>query len=1145
MGLTKLAITRPVFIFVMMILTIIMGYMATQRMRVEENPEVQFGTITVTTVYPGAGPEEINTQISRKVEEAVSGINGLLEVTSISQEGVSVVTCQYEVGTNMDVALNDMRAKVDSIANELPQDVEKPTLTKFDSSSTPVMTIAVASPGRSSRDLRDLVDDRLKDRFARIPGVAAISVVGGDVREIQVQVKRDRLLSYGVGIIDINRAIQSASFNIPSGRVINGDRETTVRVLGEFKNVKEIEDMTFTVQDPNNPMGKAKPVRLGDVASIKDSTEERRVYGRLNGKESLSMTVIKIREGNAVSISSAARALMDQVSKEFGLEMVVTQDQAPRISESIADLILALVIGIFLVVGVVYVFLHNLRGTLIVAVAIPVCLMATFGVLWAFGFTINNMTMLALSLAIGVLVDDAIVVLENIYRHLRMGEDPVDAAINGRAEIGLAAIAITLADVVVFVPVAFMGGVVGQFFKPLGIAFATAVILSLFVSFTVTPLLAARWYRAGEDFEHPTGWFAVKFNNFFGAIERGYRKTLEVCLKNRWFVFCFGFAALIGVFMMIMGSMAPSKGAAFASGAKAMLPMVVMITVIAVVLNLIFMRRFRGKLFAGAIFFILFFGLMGFVGKVYGDWKQSPLFAGQFFPASDGGQVQVSIELPSGSSLEATEAVARYVESKISNHPDAKFVSTRIGSKGGGFSPSDNGTQLAQITVTLNEKRAIMDSIMFWKKHAEKLRDQSDIAVAAEMLQAIKKVPGAIVNVSTGQAQGFGLPIQMSFTGDDPAELYQVAEKIRTALAAGKIKGVISPDISAKSGKPEIHAVPDRRRLADAGLSTLDLAQSMRTLYQGANDTKFRVKGKEYDIRVMMDVDDRNNPDIVGTMPVKFQQGNPILLSDVAQLENRPGIDKIERRSRSEEIRVVADLLPGFAAGNVQNEINAWLEAEKVLPPTVKQKNLGQADVQAREGVYLMTALGLGFMLVYFLLAALYNNFLYPFIIQLAQPQALIGALLALILTDKPFNIVGFIGLIALVGLVGKNAILVVDYTNTLRSRGVRRTQALLEAGPTRLRPIAMTTSAVILGMLPVALAIGRGSEFRETIGITIIGGVALSTFLTLLVIPCSYVIFDDISRMVSKRHRENTNDTMDGPEETRYDAPTQPVPHG
>ncbi|MBX3117701.1 MAG: efflux RND transporter permease subunit [Fimbriimonadaceae bacterium] len=1123
MGLTRLAISRPVFFLMLMLLAIFGGLIAFTGMRKEQNPEVNFGTITVTSVYPGAGPEEVNTLVSRKIEEAMSGIEGILEVTSTSQEGISIVAAQFELGTNMDEALNDARAKVDATVPQLPRAVEKPTISKFDSASDPVLFLAFSSESMSSRQMRDLADDKLKDLFARIPGVASASVSGGQVREIQIQVKRDRLVAYKLGILDVVNAIQGATLNVPSGRSSTADREISVRVLGEYKTVEEIRDTSLSVKDPNAFGGKPTIVRLGDIAEVTDGSVERRNWRRLDGGDAVIMTIQKSKGGNAIEIDQGASKVIDTIATQYGIKTIKVQNQATIIAESLLDLNIALFFGIFLVTLIVYIFLHDWRGTLIVAIAIPLCLMAAFLAIKALGFTINNMTMLGLSLSVGILVDDAIVVLENIFRHLKMGEEPVEAAINGRNEIGLAAISITLADVVVFVPIAFMGGVVGQFFKPLAVTVVASVLLSLLVSFTVTPMLASRWYKKGEDVEHPKGGFARAFEAGFHKFEKFYRRLLESALNHRWEVFIGGFVALIGVFMLIAGSFAGSSLLAI-QGAIPLFVISVLIGIVVFGINAI-RGHAKVKQILGGFAFGGVFILAALAGHGWADWKKEALFKFAFAPPSDAGLVSAKITMAPGSSLKQTEAVVKRIEDAARKHPDTKYVLSNVGARSGDFVGNETGPGFAEVRVTLNDRSAMLDSIMFWKKHEGKLRSRSDNAVAADLLEEIKRIPGADVTISAQSGFGFGAPIQMGFASDDTDKLLSTVSKIKERLQQGAIAGVVSPDISSKPGKPELQAIPDRVRLADFGMSVADVANSMRVLYDGNNDTKFRVNGREYDIRVMMDIGDRNDPHAVGSVPIRFVQGNPIYLDQVASLNEGIGIDKIDRRNKEQEIRLTADLLPGYAAGSVQTQISKLIEDEKLVADGVRIKPLGQADVQARESLYLFTALFTGFVLVYMLLASLYNNMLYPFIIQLAQPQAMVGALLALLLTDKTLNIVGFIGIIALVGLVGKNAILLVDYTNTLRGRGKSRRDALLEAGPTRLRPIMMTSLALVLGMLPVALAIGRGSEFRETIGITIIGGISLSTILTLLIIPCSYTIVDDIFLALSGRKRRAGGD--------------------
>jgi len=1127
MNLTRVAITRPIFMFMLLIGAILMGTLSYVSMRKELNPEVSFGVVSISTVYRGANPEEVATLVSRPIEEAVSGVNGIQTVTSNSLEGVSVVVIQFEIGTNLDAALSDVRAKIDAAVPNLPTDVDKPTVAKLDTTSEPVVYYAVSASRLESRDLRTLLDDKLKDRFSRIPGVAEVSVQGGDIREIQVRVKRDQLMKYSVGLADVQRAIASATLNVPGGKLVQGDEEFSVRVPGEFKTVDDIRKLIFTIQNPGNPDAKSRLVRLGDVAQIEDTIQERTSFSRLNGEETIVLVVQKAREGNTVDVVNAADGVVRQLveeNKAVGLKFVKTQDQSTQINESLLDLNFALVFGIVLVSAIVYLFLHNLRGTLIVIIAIPACIFGTFIALQLAGFTVNNLTMLALTLAVGVLVDDAIVVLENIYRHLRMGESPREAAINGRSEIGLAAIAITLADVVVFLPLAFVGGIVGQFFRPLALGYVFAVLMSLFVSFTLTPMLASRWYRAGEDMEHPTGRFAQAFERWFGGLERGYRRILEWSLANRWFVFIAGNVVLFAVFMLIAGSRQASIGEAFQVGIRLFIVSMV-IGALAFGVNLL-QRRFTLRPLWGAALFGLLFPLSTVAGFALQQWKGEDLFKFSFFPDSDAGQININVQLPPGRSLEATDQVMRRVENAIKDHPDIKYLLSSIGTQGAGtFNVGNQGSNYGQVVVSLHEKVALMDSLMPWVKHDEPLRSQSANAVSAELLKRIGRVPGAEIRVAATDNFGAGGAIQISFAGDDRQKILETVSNIKRRLQSGAIPGVINPDISSKPGKPEIQAEPDRVRLADAGLTVSDLATSMRIAYTGDDSPKFRQAGREYVIRTMLDLEDRDNPNLIGTIPIRFVQGEPVTLAGVAKLQPGIGTDRIERRNREEEIRLTTDLLPGFAAGSVNAHILAWMNRENLVPEGVRIKPLGQAESQNREGAGLVIALFLGLALVYMVLASLYDNLLYPFIIQLAQPQAFVGALLALIITNKAFNLIGFIGLITLIGLVGKNAILLVDYTNTLRGRGRSRHEAIVEAGPVRLRPILMTTLALVLGTLPVALAIGRGSEFRETIGIVIIGGIALSTILTLVVIPCSYTIFDDLSNWFARRRGRPTSD--------------------
>lgn len=1134
MQLTKISLARPIFILMLMVGSVLLGVFAWSNMRKELDPEVQFGVISITTLYPGAGPDEINNLITREIEEAVAAVPGIEDILSSSQEGVSNVGVQFEIGLDMNNALNEVRAKVDTVLGQLPDGAERPIIDKLDTASEPVLTMAIKSDQLNARQLRDLVDNVLKDQISQVKGVARVVVTGGEEREIQVRLKRDQLMRFGVGISEVQQAIRAASVNIPGGRIVEGSSEYSIRFLSEFQSVEEMRDAFITISDGQGPRGEQQIVRLGEVADIIDASVEKRTNSRLDGNDAIIITIQKSREGNAIEISDAlqkpgfgGKSLLGAMEEEHGVEFVITLDTAKNIRESLFDLQFAIAFGIVLVTASIYLFLHNLRGTLIVALAIPICLALAVAAMWMFGFTLNNQSLLALSLAIGVLVDDAIVVIENIYRHLTMGEPPAEAALNGRMEIGLAAIATTTVDLAVFIPVGFTGGVVGQFFKPLGLGFAACVFFSLLVSFTVTPMLASRWYRQGEDWENPKGRFARWFEARFNAFADAYARTVASALRNKWKVFAGGFVGLLSVFAFIGGSTIIAEGpefmkqagpAAFSGMAPAMLGLCAVIGVLAFAVDSAIHKKVRPSILAWGLAFGLVFPASSFAGYAYRNlYKKEDVFKFRFFPGADNSAVDIVMELPSASSLDETTRVVKLVEDRIAGHPDIKSVVSSIGSRTSGFSQADSGTQFAAIRVNLHEKRAILDTLQFWVKHEEELRDKNDEIVAGELRKMVGRVPGVRIDVNESGGFGTGAAIQIGLRGNDRELLLATARTIEERFAAGEIRGVISPALSTKPGKPELVARPNRAKMADLGLTSSQVGSTLRTMYEGDNSAKYRVNGREYDIRVMLAENDRNDAARFSTVPITFQQGRPIFLDSVAEVSQQVGVDKIDRKARQQEVVVEASLLPGFAAGSVSAQIDEWLEKENLIPPGVIYAPGGEAEIQARNSVYLVTSLVIGVVLVYMLLASLYDNLVYPFIIQLAQPQAFVGALLALMITDKPLNIIGFIGLIALVGLVGKNAILLVDYANTLRGRGMERFEALVESGRTRLRPIMMTTISLLVGMLPIALAIGRGSEFRETIGIIIIGGITLSTVLTLFVIPASYVIFDGLSENLQK----------------------------
>jgi len=1034
MWLTNLAIRRPIVILMVFAALTVLGLKSRSGMPVDLYPKVDIPYVVITTVYPGAGPEEIETLVSKPLEDAVGSVSGMKNITSYSQEGISTVAIEFELETNLDTAMADVRAKVDAARRSIPQDAEPPVVRKIDIGSFPVLWLGISSR-RPAQEMRDLADDVIRDRLGKLKGVAAVTVTGGDLREIQVNVDKHRLEAYGLSISQISQALTTGNLNLPSGRITEGSREYAVRAVGEFGSVDEIRNLRIHFSGGEDG---DKVLTIGDIAEVKDTTAEREETTRLQKEDSIGLLVQKQSDANTVEVVDAAKeelAAMKEILPP-DVKIAVALDQSNKVKEALADVNVSLWLGAFLAVLIVFLFLHSIRGTFIVAIAIPTSIVATFIPIYFAGFTMNMMVMLALSLAVGILVDDSIVVLENIYRHLAKGEEPAEAAFNGRTEIGLAAITITMVDVVVFVPIAFMGGMVGRFFREFGITVATATMFSLLVSFTLTPMLASRWYRKGEAVEATSGFFA-KFDRFYHALDVRYRGVLAWALGHRRLVVATGF----GLLLVILFAVLPS---------------------------------------------------LGF----------------EFFPKTDQNQAGVTVEMPVGSSLDATDAVVRQVEDVFATIPEVESIFTSVGSTQAIMGAGERGANYGQVNGALREKESVLDRFLrpFLRGHPKRIR--SDQAIAQEIRRKIAGIPGGrtIVQIQTGMGHG-GSPVDIELTGSDTGEMNAVAQKIRSIIAS--TEGILNADVSWKVGKPEVEAAVDRVRAAEMDFSVGEIASALRTSVEGSTDTHFRDNGKEYDIRVRLNEFDRYSLSDIGRVVIGSVDDKPVFLQDVARISYATGPTKIERKNRQRKVSVTADLAPGYHIGNIQQVLK-----EKLADVPLGNVRLhwgGEVQDMFEQGMHLLGALLLAIALVYMLMAALFESLFNPFIIMFSLPMALVGAIMALALTGETLSMISMIGFIMLMGLVTKNAILLVDYTNTLRSRGMERNAAILEAGPTRLRPILMTTFAMIFGMLPTALKLGRGSEMRAPMAIAVIGGLIVSALLTLVVIPTLYTIFDDL----------------------------------
>lgn len=1140
MWLTSVSIRRPIFIIMFVLALIVLGWQSRSKMPQELNPKIDFPYVTVLTTYPGAGPNEIETLVSEPIEEAVGSIGNVRNVTSSSQEGVSTVVLEFELGTDLGEAAADVRDKVSAIKSQLPDDIDEPTILKLDIAAEPVMTIGLAGT-LSPKEMRILADDTIKDRFAKIGGVASVNVTGGEEREVAVAVDKARMQAYGVTLSQMLAAVRGSNLNLPAGSIKEGSRDYSIRTVGEFQSADELKNVRINVPGKNNNPDSV--VRLGDVARIADTVAEPERLSRINGKPSVVLSIQKQSDANTVAVAEGIKEQIHELEAILpaGVKPVITDDQSEFVEDALSDVNKSLLEGILLVVVIVFLFLHTARATFIVAIAIPTSIMATYMPIQAFGFTLNQMTLLALSLVVGILVDDSIVVLENIERHLRMRKGKEEAAIDGRSEIGLAAITITMVDIVVFVPVAFMGGIVGQFFRQFGVTVATATAFSLLMSFTLTPMLASKWMKTEDEKERDdeeaarrlgqrastfkdrvdrvAGWLFGGLERRFSAIDRNYRGLLEWALHNRFLTLVIGFVSLLVVFAMTMPKSGPAMGVR------------VFIALVALGLSVaaMFIDRRSWKTA------ILFGAVLSFIAvSIYLP------FGFSMFPLTDQGDFAVNITTPPGTSLKATDQVAKRVERILEDLPEFKPVTyyvsdglfrkhketqrgyyiTYVGAASAGFFGASIGPQYARIQGKVVDK-------------TRRKRGIEDIV--DDVAERVSGVPGAELITVAASADRGGSGITKEVQGQNMDAIIKQAHILKEVIA--KVPGAVDVDVSYKESKPERRIVVDRVRAAEYGLTTSQIAMASRGAIAGDDTAKLRDGGTEYPIRIRFDESYRQTSSDVENMIVATKDGAPVYLRDVADVVYGYAPSKIDRKNRQRVVYVTANLAKGFEMGNVSQGIEQVMkDMERV--PGVTIGTGGMEKIMYESFGYMFQALVLAILLVYMLMGALFESFLTPFVIMFSLPQAMVGALLAMLITGNIMSIVAMIGIIMLMGLVTKNAILFVDYTNTLRERGRNRHDALLEAGPTRLRPIMMTTLAMIGGMLPTALALNQGSEFRAPMAIAVIGGLILSTLLTLIVIPVTYTMVDDIWQFILRLCGHKPVEAANSEEET----PPEPV---
>ncbi len=1022
MWLAETSIKRPVFATMFITALVVLGLVSYPEIGVDLYPKIDFPIVSINTRLQGASPEIMDIDVTDKIEEVINTINGVKTITSSSLEGVSNITVEFVLERDIDLAVQDVREQISTIRSRLPTDILEPVIRKVDPDATPVLWLMVTGP-QSIRDLSTYTDEVLKEQLQRIEGVGALRIGGLRLRQGRIWLDSDKLRAYQIAPGDVAQALGLENVELPGGRIESATKEYSVKVKGEFPRIQDFNDLIVAYY-------KGAPVRIRDIGRAEDGMSEKRNIARFNGAPCVGIGIQKQTGTNTVAIIDRVKKELIGIRKTLppGMEINIGFDQSNFINRSINEVKGHLIMGGLLAVFAVFLFLRNWRTTLISALALPVSVIATFAIMKAFDFTFNNMSMLALSLSVGILIDDAIIVIENIYRHIEEGMAPREAAAFATSEIGLAVMATTLAIVAIFLPVAFMKGIIGRFFWQFALTVVFSVMVSLLVSFTLTPMLASRFLRARPEGEravvHPR---SPVLSRMGGGLERAYRSTESA--YRRILAFSLDYR-------------------------KTVLVLAVLIFVFS-----LYVTRFIGK---------------------------------EFVPAEDQSQFLVRLEAPMDYSIDQADALFRQGEEIVRSFPEVTSVFYIQGFGAGGAGQINR--------ATLNTRL---------KPKAQRKKSQEQIK--AEIRRRLNRIPGIKGTAEDISMIGGGIrnvPIQYAIRGLDLEALQNYTRRIAADLA--KRPGIVDVDSTLEAGKPELKVYIDRNKAADMGVSVASIADAVNLLISGEVDiTKYKdeAKGRRYDVRVRLNPEDRVSPGDLGRLYVRARDGRLVELASVIRIQEGGGPSVIYRVDRQRATLLYASLEKKPLAEAMQDLDGI---AAQVLTPGYTTRYKGAADTMKESFQYLLFALWLGIVMAYMVLAAQFESFLHPVIVLLSMPLSFIGAFAALLLAGKTISIFSLIGLILLMGLVKKNAILLVDYTNTLRERGMNRREAILQAGPVRLRPILMTTMAMVFGMLPVALGLGEGAETRSPMGIAVIGGLLTSLFLTLVVVPSAYDLLED-----------------------------------
>ena len=1015
MFLTKLSIKRPIMASMFLLVFVLFGILAYMGISLNLFPQIDIPYITITTVFPGASPQEVETQITDKLEDAVSSISKLKNTTSYSMENVSMVILEFELGKDVDIANTEAKDKITAIVNDLPIDSEIPVVEKFDITAESVIDVVVSGDMKPV-ELYDIANNIIREKFMQVDGAGKVNLIGGQEREIHVTFDNKIITQNMLSLPQIAGIIAAENIDMSAGNILNSDQELSVRFDGEFDGLEAMGNI-----DIPTLFGLKK---LKHLAKIHDSGEEIREKStyfnnilKTKNENIILMNIIQRSGGNTVELAKGLKKAVTELNETLPtVDLEIVLDRSIFIESSVEDTLTNIILGIIFTGLVLLFFLHDIRSTFIVALAMPFAIISTFVFMQISGFTMNIMTLMGLSTAVGILVTNSVVVLENIFRHKQMGHSRIEAADKGTAEITTAVLASTMTNIVVFLPIANMSSIVGQFFKEFALTVTYATIFSLIASFTITPMLASLILPEHSD---KKGKIGEKLEAIFYSWEKVYQNVIKG----------------------ILGSKLRSIG-------------VIFISIL---------------MFVATIVFVV------------------PKVGFEFMPSMDEGDIEIKVELPSGYNINEVAKVVSQVEDKVKEHKLIKHILTSLGY----IDDMNKSTNLAKINVKLV---------------GLKEREKSNSIVANELIKTLTEIPNAQIRVSAiSSGAGDGMdPILFQLSGNDLKKLEAYEAQIVNKIES--IPGLVNLNTSSRAGKPEITLIPSRKAIAEAGINIQTIAYTVRSAMEGLVSTQYKEAGEEYDVKIMMAEVSVNTPEKIENIPIVSPKG-VFRLGQMAEVKMTSGYTKILHNNKAKSIEFTAAVAPGYVLGNITGEIDNRL-AEINMEPGYSTKWSGDAEMMAETGIDMLRAFIIALVLTYMLLAGTLENLTQPLIILGTVPMAFIGVFGGLYLTGKTMNTISMMAIIMLLGIVVNNAILLLDYTNQLVKGGKSVHDALLEACPTKLKPILMSTIAIIFGMLPMALGIGdSGTEIRQPMGIVSIGGLIVSSFLSLYIIPAIYYV--------------------------------------